>query len=183
MGKLIFGMTMSLDGFVTDRNGSAALLYPDMEAMRASPELAEWQRVTGAVVMGRRSYEMAEGDFTGYEFQTPIFVLTHNPPEQPAKGENENLKFTFVTDGIASAIAQAKTAAGERDVTMVGGADTGQQALAAGLIDELHVVMAPILLGGGLRLFEYFDADPIKLETLGVTQSYGVIHLKFRVIK
>jgi dihydrofolate reductase len=87
MARVIVGMTMSLDGFVSDRNGEVGLLYLDMEAMRDSEVVQEAIRSTGAVVMGRRSYEMANGDFTGYEFQVPIFVLTHQAPAQVAKGE------------------------------------------------------------------------------------------------
>src|SRR3712207_4949960 len=115
MGKVVLGMTISLDGFVNDRNGSVERLYPDLAALRETEILQEAMRTTGAVVMGRRSYDMGQGDFTGYEFQVPIFVLTHHVPEKPAKGENEYLKFHFVTDGVVSAIEKAKVAAGERD--------------------------------------------------------------------
>jgi dihydrofolate reductase len=80
MARVIVGMTMSLDGFVSDRNGDVGRLYPDMEAMRQTEQLQEAIRSTGAVVMGRRSYEMGNGDFTGYELQVPIFVLTHQAP-------------------------------------------------------------------------------------------------------
>lgn len=85
MAKVILGMTMSLDGFVQDRNGSVERLYPDLEALRNDASLQDAIRTTGAVVMGRRAYDMASGDFTGYEFQTPIFVVTHHPPERVAK--------------------------------------------------------------------------------------------------
>src|SRR5204862_3320437 len=129
MGKVIIGATMSLDGFMNDRNGDVSRLYPDMEALRRTEMLQEEIQTTGAVVMGRRAYGMAEGDFTDYEFQVPIFVLTHDVPEKVAKGENEKLSFTFVTDGIESAIAQAKAAAGDKYVTVIGGADTAQQCI------------------------------------------------------
>ena len=120
MAKVLVGMTMSLDGFVRDRNGSVDGLYPDMNALQNSEALQEQLRMTGAVVMGRRSYDMGEGDFTGYEFQVPIFVLTHRAPERAAKGENERLTFTFVTDGIESAIEKARAAAGDKDVAVIG---------------------------------------------------------------
>jgi len=123
MARVIAGMTMSLGGFVSDRNGDLSRLYPDMEAIRA----------TGAVVMGRRSYDMGNVDFTGYEFQTPIFVLTHRAPEEVAKGQSNRLTFTFIEDGIESVIAQAKAAAGDRDVTVGDDASTIQQCLAAGV--------------------------------------------------
>ena len=111
MTKVIGGMNMSLDGFVNDRNGSVSRLYPDMQAMVESEVLQEAMRTTGAVLMGRHSYDMGNGDFTGYEFQVPLFVVTHNAPDQVAKGENDKLSFTFVTDGIESAVNQAKAAA------------------------------------------------------------------------
>jgi dihydrofolate reductase len=127
MGKVILGTTMSLDGFINDRNGSVSRLYPDLAALRKTEMLQESIKTTGAVVMGRRAYDMAEGDFTDYEFQVPIFVLTHDAPEKAAKGENERLTFTFVTGGIESAIEKAKVAAGDKYVTVIGGANTAQQ--------------------------------------------------------
>jgi dihydrofolate reductase len=183
MARVIAGMTMSLDGFINDRNGDVSRLYPDFDALRETDAVQEAIRTTGAVVMGRRSYDMGEGDFTGYEFQTPIFVLTHRAPDQVAKGENDNLSFTFVTDGIESAIAQAKAAAGDKDVTVIGGASTVQQCLNAGLVDELEIDVRAVLLGDGTRLFDRLGAAPIELETTRVTESPGVTHLRFRVVK
>jgi dihydrofolate reductase len=183
MGKVIFGMTMSLDGFINDRNGSVSRLYPDMQAMRESELLQEAMHDTGAVVMGRRSYDMGNGDYTGYEFQVPIFVVTHHPPAQAARGENDRLSFTFVSEGYESAIAQAKAAAGEKDVTIVGGADAAQQCLKAGLIDELQLDIRHVLLGGGLRLFENLGLTPIELESTRVVNEKDVTHLFFRVMK
>src|SRR5205085_8747256 len=104
MGKVIVGATMSLDWFMNDRHGDVSRLYPDLQALRSIEMLQEEIRTTGAVVMGRRAYDMAEGDLTDYEFQVPIFVLTHHPPEQGPKGENDRLTVTFVTNGIQSAI-------------------------------------------------------------------------------
>jgi dihydrofolate reductase len=176
-------MTMSLDGFVNDRNGEVGRLYPDMDSMRASEQLQEAIRSTGAVVMGRRSYEMGNGDFTGYEFQVPIFVVTHQAPEQVAKGENDKLTLTFVTEGIERAIDQAKAAAGDKDVTMVGGASTIRQCIGAGLADELQIDLRSVLLGDGLRLFDRSDDPPIELESIGVSESPGVTHLRYRLRK
>jgi len=139
MGKVLAGMTMSLDGFIQDSNGSVARLYPDLDALRQTDLLQEEIRRTGAVVMGRRAYDMAQGDFTGYEFQVPIFVLTDAAPATVARGENDRLRFTFVTDGIEHAIAQARAAAGDKDVAVIGGAQTVQQCLQAGLVDELQI--------------------------------------------
>src|SRR5579859_2015814 len=159
MGKVIIGATMSLDWFMNDRHGDVSRLYSDFEALRKTEMLIEEIQMTGAVVMGRRSYEMAEGDLTGYEYQVPIFVLTHAAPETRARGENDRLTLTFVTSGIERAIAQAKAAAGDKQVTVVGGASTAQQCLRAGLVDEIHLGIVPVLFGEGLRFFEPGDYE------------------------
>jgi dihydrofolate reductase len=183
-GKVIAGATMSLDGFIADRNGSVARLYPDLEALRETEALQESIRTTGAVVMGRRAYAMGDPDsYVGsYEYQVPIFVLTHNFPDKLPK-QSEKLTFTFVTDGIESAIRQAKAAAGDKNVTVVGGASTFQQCITAGLADELHIDMMPVLLGEGLRLFESLRAEPIELELIRVAESLRTIGLRFRVAR
>jgi len=113
MGKVIVGTTMSLDGFMNDRNGSVAKLYPDFAEMLESEMLKEAIRATGAVVMGRHTFDMAEDPdwyADNYEFQVPIFVLTTHPPEKMPR-QTEKLTFTFVTDGVERAIMQAKAAA------------------------------------------------------------------------
>ena len=186
MGKVILGMTMSIDGFINDRIGSVERLYPDLATLRDTEPLRESILNTGAVVMGRNSFAMAEDpdSYAGnYEFQVPIFVLTHEPPEKHPK-ETDELTFTFVTDGVESAVAQAKAAAGEKDVTIIGGASVAQQCLREGLVDELEVDIMPVLLSGGLRLFEDIDTKQIPLERLTVMElPAGRTHLKFRVIK
>jgi dihydrofolate reductase len=188
MANVILGMTMSLDGFINDRIGSVAALYPDLEAWRESEPGKESIQNTGAVVMGRNSYAMSEDPdwFAGnYEYQVPIFVLTHKPPptgKHPK--ETEDLTFTFVTDGIESAVRQAKAAAGEKEVNVIGAASTAGQCLQAGLADELHVDIMPVLLGGGLRPFEGIEEGQIQLERLAVIElPGGRTHLKFRIIK
>src|SRR2546421_6497622 len=108
MGNVIVGATMSLDGFMNDRHGDVSRLYQDFEALRRTEMLREEIRTTGAVVMGRRAYDMAEGDLTDYEYQVPIFVLTHHIPEKMAKGQNDRLTVTFATDGIEHALEQAQ---------------------------------------------------------------------------
>ena len=105
MGKVILGTTMSLDGYMSDRVGSLSSLYPNLEELRETQMLQESIESTGAAVMGRHTFDMAQGDFTDYEYQVPIFVLTHNPPQEMTKGQNDKLKIIFVTDGIESAIA------------------------------------------------------------------------------
>lgn len=117
-----------------------------------------------------------------YEFQVPIFVLTHTPPQRQPK-ETAQLTFTFVTDGIASAIRQAKAAAGDKAVVVVGGASTIQQCLRAGLADELHLDIMPVLLHEGLRLFEAMDSGPFRLERVKVLAlPAGRTHLRFAIV-
>lgn len=173
MGKVIAGMTMSLDGFINDRNGSAEKLSPDFSELLDTPSFQEMIKNTGAVIMGRHVYEMADPFLWAnddYEFQTPIFVLTHTPPAKYPKG-NDRLSFTFVTDGIESAISQAKKAGSDKDVQVIGGANTIQQCLNAGLCDELQIDIMPVLLGEGLRLFENIDTDKIELERTKVEET------------
>jgi len=175
---------MSLDGFINDRNGDLSPLYPDLEALRQTEELQESIKTTGAVIMGRRAYAMGDPvGFEGYEYQVPIFVLTHKIPEKVATGENGKLSFNFVTDGIESAVKQAKAAAGDKDVTVVGGANTTQQLLKAGLFDEIHLSIMPILLGEGLSLFEHLGSDMIEFERISVRESPATIDIKFRNLR
>lgn len=185
MPKVIAGMTISLDGFVNDRSGSVALLYPDFDSFQTSASLQEAIAQTGAVVMGRNAFNMSEDPdlyAEHYEFQTPIFVLTHHLPDKHPK-QNERLTFTFVTEGVESAIAQAKAAAGDKDVMVIGGASTIRQCLAAGVVDELDIDVMPVLLGGGLRLFEDEGLEPRQLERIRVlTLPSGRTQFRFRVL-
>ena len=169
MNTVIAGMTMSLDEFVADSSGRVGHLYPDFAALRETPYMKDAIEETGAVLMGRRTFEMADPDsYVGnYEFQVPIFVLTHHPPRVPPK-QDERLTFTFVSDGVESAIAQARSAAGDKAVHVVGGASVIQQLLRAGLVDELHVDVMPVLLGAGLRLLDNIDPERVRLETIAV---------------
>ena len=183
MGNVIIGATMSLDWFMNDRNGDVSRLYQDFEALRRTEMLQEEIRATGAVVMGRRAYDMAEGDLTDYEYQVPIFVLTHHIPEMTAKGQNDQLTVTFITNGIESAIQKAKAAASEKHVMVVGGANTAQQCLRAGLVDEIHIGIVPVLLGEGLRFFEPLANEQMELERTRVFESPTRTDLWFRVIK
>jgi dihydrofolate reductase len=116
-----------------------------------------------------------------YEFQVPIFVLTHEPPAVPPK-QDENLTFTFVTDGVESAVAQAREAAGEKAVQVVGGPNLIGQLLRAGLVDELRVDVMPVLLGGGLRLFDDGALERVRLEKNGVQGVGARTSLAFRVV-
>ena len=186
MGKVILGMTMSLDGFINDRKGSVEALYPDLAALRDTEPLSESIRNTGAVVMGRHSFDMAEDPdwFAGnYEYQVPIFVLTHNAPEKMPK-QTDALTFTFVTDGIESAIRQARAVAGDKEVNVIGAANTAQQCLKAGLANELHIDIMPVFLGAGLRPFDGIAEGQVQLERLKVMElPGGRTHLRFQIVK
>lgn len=183
MGNVIIGATLSLDGFMNDRDGDISRLYPDFEALHRTEMLKEEICMTGAVVMGRRSYEMAQGDLTGYEYQVPIFVLTHTVPDEMPKGQNDRLTVSFVTNGIEQAIAQAKAAAGDKQVTVVGGAQTARQCLRAGLVDEIHIGIVPVLFGEGLRFFDPLVDEQMKLEQMRVFESPARTDLWFRVVR
>jgi len=176
---------MSLDGFINDRSGSVGALYADLDTLRNTEPMRESIQNTGAVVMGWNAYAMAEDpdSYAGnYEFQVPIFVLTHEAPKRHPK-ETDTLTFTFVAGGIESAIWQAKAAAGDKDVVVIGGASTAQQCLKAGLVNELHIDVMPVLLGSGLRLFEDLSTEQFQLERLTAMElPMGRTHLAFRVI-
>lgn len=183
MAKVVIGMTVSLDGFVQDQNGSVARLYPDLADLRDTAYMQDLIEETGAVLMGKKTFEMGDPDsYVGnYEFQVPIFVLTHSPPAVPPK-QDEHLTFTFVTDGVESAVAQATAAAGDKAVQVVGGVDVTTQLLEAGLADELRVDVMPVLLGGGLRLFED-GLEGVQLEKLDVQEVGQRTSLTFRIKK
>jgi dihydrofolate reductase len=141
----------------------------------------------GATVMGRNMFgggpgPWGEEPWSGWwgddpPFHTPVFVLTHHERE-PLEMQG-GTTFVFVTDGIESALEQAREAAGGRDVSLGGGADVARQYLAAGLLDELQLSVVPVLLGGGTRLFE--DLSGVGLEQIGAVEAPGVTHLKYRV--
>ena len=128
----------------------------------------------GAVVAGRWTYEAA-GHWGGKNpWEMPLFIVTHRPEEEP-----EGAGFTFV-EGVEEAVEQAKAVAGDKHVHVMGGADTIRQALDAGLVDELTIIVAPVILGGGKRLFEGFTKD-VELEHIGVRQSQYATFVDYRV--
>jgi dihydrofolate reductase len=204
MGKVLVDITTSLDGFVAGRDdgpelplgeggerlhewvfGLASWREPHGleggETNRDSEILEEAMGNLGAVVVGRRMFDNAGGWGDNPPFHVPVFVLTHEAREQEAK--EGGTTFTFVTEGVETAIHQAQTAAGDKDVSIGGGANTIQQFLRAGLVDELQVHLAPLLLGGGVRLFDDLGTDEVKLQSTRVVESPAVTHLKFRVVK
>jgi len=160
------------------------------EVNASTPVVEEAQSNVGATVMGRNMFGGGPGPWrkdppwNGWwgddpPFHTPVFVLTHHP-RGPLEMEG-GTTFIFVTDGIESALEQARQAAGGRDVLLGGGANIVQQYLAAGLIDEFELHVVPILLGDGERLLE--DVGNLKLEQLRAVDAPGVTHIKYRVVK
>jgi dihydrofolate reductase len=152
-----------------------------------SDVLTEAIAAAGATIMGRRMFSGGEGPWEddpnpdawwGDEppFHHPVFVLTHHAREPVAK--QGGTTYTFVTDGIESALEQARAAAGGKNVAIAGGANVAQQYLRAGLLDELQIHVAPVLLGGGVRLFE---AEQGTLELMRVLESPAVTHLRYRI--
>ena len=136
---------------------------------------------SGAFIFGRKTYDITKGWGGRHPVRgAPVFVLTHRPPA-PADVPQGPSNLTFVTDGIAEAIAQARAVAGDKEIKL-GGASPGQQALAAGLCDEILVHVAPFLIGGGVRMFEGFEG-PIRLEKLSSRDGPLATHIRYRVLK
>jgi dihydrofolate reductase len=133
----------------------------------------------GAMVTGRRTFDIANGWGGSPPLGVPVFVVTHTVPQEWAY---EGSSFTFVTDGVESAVEQARAVAGDKDVA-VGSASIAQQCIRAGLLDEIHVDLVPVLLGDGVRLFDHLGPGPIELERARVVEAPGVTHLTFRVVR
>lgn len=201
-GLTVIEMSMSLDGFVAGpddnsahpmglRGGSSLFdwlssgdrKFPSGVRLPLRPEgasrgvLAEAFARFGAYVSGKRTYLLANKWGGQHPAGVPTFILTHEPDPNPP-GDGRSL--IFVTDGIESAVRQARAAAGARDICLIG-ASPGQQALKAGLVDEIFVHIAPILIGGGVRLFEHFGEREIELELIDSFGGPGVSHLRYRV--
>ena len=209
MGKVVFNMTVSLDGFVAGPNdnpdnglgdGGEALFSwyfsgdteisvgsgsPMLKVSAQSAELLKEAMANyGAGVWGRKTFDIARA-WGGHPpgkisaNTSSAFIVTHNVPQEWVY---EGSPFIFVTDGVKSAIRQAQEAAGEKDVVLCT-ASILQQALNLGLVDEIHVDVAPLLLGKGARLFDHLDIEPITLERIRVVEAPGVTHLGYRIVK
>ncbi len=203
MGKVVFNMTMSLDGFVAGPNdspenglgdGGEALfkwyfsgdtevsISEGTPVLKVSAQSAKLMKEAfaayGAGVWGRRTFDIAHA-WGGHPPGEPSFIVTHNVPPEWVK---EGSPFIFVTEGVESAIGQARKAAGDKDVVICT-ASILQQALKAGLVDEIHIDVAPLLLGSGVRLFDKFGPKPIALESIRAIKAPDVTHLGFRVVK
>jgi dihydrofolate reductase len=192
MGNVILDITMSLDGYVTGPNdGPGNGLGDDGEILHAWASYAmtdadiKWFEETGptlgSCVLGRRTFDIAEaawGDNPPFG-EAKVFVLTHRPHETLQRGPTT---FIFVTDGIESALEQAKSAAGDKNVNLMG-ANISQQYLKAGLVDELSLHVANVLLGAGRPLFADIGNQQIKLERTQIIETPVVTHMHFRIVK
>lgn len=205
MGKVTFDISISLDGFITGPNDSpeVPLGVGGKRIHKWVYELSSWREQhglaggkanrdaeiidesfasTGAIIMGRRMFNHG-AKYWGANppFHMPVFILTHKRRENLVM--EGGTTFTFINDGIESALSQAKAAAGAKDVSIAGGANAIQQYLKAGLIDEFQIHIVPVILGGGIRLFNLIDSEQIELETIRVIDSPNVTHLKYRIRK
>jgi len=204
MGIVSTGLSMSLDGFIAGPNdgpgsplgeggerlfawysgGDTEYRLPGTEmVVRVSPQSVELLREAhskmGAFVTGRRTFDITNGWGGNPPLGVPTFVVTHTVPQEWVY---EGSPFTFVTDGVESAVEQANAVAGDKDVA-VGAASIVQQCIRAGLLDEIHIDLVHVLLGEGVRLFDHLGTGSIELERTRVVEAPGVTHLTFRVVK
>ncbi|NYJ73869.1 dihydrofolate reductase family protein [Allobranchiibius huperziae] len=200
MGKAVADISISLDGYVTapgvdlshglgiDGEPVHAWVLEEPRSDVDEQVVARSFEQTGAVVMGRRLFDIVDGphgwsDEVGYghdqdqALSPPCFVLTHEPPAHVRLTE----RFRFVTEGMAAAVEQAAAAAGDKDVVVMGGADVIDQALAAGVVQELRIHLSPVLFGGGTRLFEL--TGRMALVQREVTVSPRATHLTYDVVR
>lgn len=204
MGKVVTELSVSLDGFVAGPNDSPELplgeggdrlfqwyysgdtAFPlpgtDMVFMisRTSADLLgeEWGKI-GAMVAGRRMFDIAGAWGGNPPGGGNCFIVTYSAPQEWVK---EGSPFTFVTDGVESAVRQARQVAGDKHVS-IGSASIVQQCIKAGLLDEIQVDLVPVLLGDGVRLFDHLGAAPVELESTRVVAAPGATHLRFRIVK
>ena len=204
MGKVTTGLSMSVDGFIAGPNdgpgsplgdggerlfawysgGDTEYRLPGTEMVfMVSPQsaqlLGEAHTNMGAFVTGRRTFDISNGWGGSPPLGVPTFVVTHSVPQEWVY---EGSPFTFVTDGLESAVEQARAVAGDKNVA-VGAASIAQQCIRAGFLDEIHVDLVPVLLGDGIRLFDHLGAGPIELESTEVIEGAGITHLTFRVVR
>jgi dihydrofolate reductase len=188
MTRLISEMTMSLDGFITDPTAGPddpGRLHDWMFGAKTDADaeiIAEKYDSIGAVLMGRGMFDPGlEPWGDPPPFRMPVFILTNRP--QPPLERQGGTTYTFVSDGLEAALELAGAAAGDKAVGLWGGANVFRQYLAAGLIDEINVQLAPIILGVGTPRFEQLETAPITLEPRGCVQTPGATHLRFGVVR
>ena len=188
MSKVSFNISMSLDGFMT-----AAKVRPEEPMGDSAQRLHEWAFVEdelnrkllaeavnslGAVIAGRRTYDHSirwwGADGPAGPARVPVFVVTHAEPEDTPEGG----VYTFVAEGIERALQEAKAVAGDKDVTVMGGADIGQQYISTGLVDKISIHLVPVLFGSGTLMFEHLGSEHIQLESAGVIETPSATHLR-----
>ena len=188
MSSVVFDTSMSLDGYMT-----AAGRTPEEPMGPGGLQLVAWVSdaaylerniaTLGAVIAGRVTYDTSVAwwgpDGPSGPARRPTFVVTHQAPERSPDGG----VYHFVTDGIESALRQARAAAGDKIVTVMGGADLGRQYLAAGLVDELSIHLAPVLFGSGTPMFQPLDMGHVQLELVETIGSPLGVHLRYRIVK
>jgi dihydrofolate reductase len=197
MSKVTTGASMSLDGYIAGPNdtgfdllfrwyGNGDVVIPTADpgmSFSTTAEDAEHLRAliarTGCLVVGRHLYDLTNAWGGRHPMDVPCVVLTHNPPaDRPAADEN----FVFVTEGIEAAVAKAREIAGDKEVGLNSGT-IARQALEAGLIDEVHVDLVPVLLGAGTPFFGAFENAPVELVQESAWASKGVVHLTYSVVR
>ncbi len=177
MAKVLWHVTMSLDGFIAGPGDSMDWM---LSYGHEDEEVNQLLRSIGAVLSGRRTYDIGAQQTRselrrpyGGAWSGPVFVLTHKPPTDPS--------VTFLSGDIAAAVEKAKQAAGEKYVVIFG-ADVARQCIEAGLMDEIAVHVAPVLLGDGVRMFSRQGSDLVRLELAGVTRSGQITNLRFWLV-
>jgi dihydrofolate reductase len=198
MGKVTTGFSMSLDGFIARPNNEIGPLFDWYSSGGGEQEvpigegtikmsttgaeyIKEASAAAGALVTGRTLFDFTNAWGGRHPLDVPVVVLTHHPETIAPEWRKEGSPFTFVTEGIERAIERAQAIAGEKNVA-VASASLVQQCLTAGLLDEIHIDLVPVLLGEGKRLFGHLDSE-LKLESTAATATPGVLHLTFRIIK
>jgi len=200
MTKVLAGITMSLDGYITGPNdrlgaglgdGGERLHHwvfggpwtydrPGGSAIGVDKDYIEEVFASGgAWIVGRTMHDVVDGWGDDPGFGVPVFVVTHRPRETAVKGDTT---FAFVTGGIADALERAQAAAAGKNVIVMGGADLLRQYLAAGVVDEFTLTIAPVLLGAGKRLFDGISRTDIRFERTAVVESPFATHLRFRML-
>jgi dihydrofolate reductase len=184
MGIVEITLAMSLDGLITGPDPTAAhplgvygddILRPGGERWMVDESITN----SGAVVAGRTVYDHTDGWGDEPPFRMPVFVPTHRPLAPRVAGATT---FTFVPD-VRTAVAEARKAAGDKNVLIMGGAATANQALRLGLVDELNLHVEPVLLADGARLFAGLDRTPIRLERVRLIEGPATTHFRFRVVR
>lgn len=198
MGKIIAGFSMSVDGFIAGPGDDVQRLFAwmsqgetevnvssgdmDFDLQMSKDDAQNYQELmnqTGAIVSGRRMFDVSGAWGGKHPMGVPVVVVTHHIPQE---WDYEGTPFTFVTEGVEAAVEKARQISGEKNIG-VGGADITRQCLKLGLLDEIGIDLVPVLLGQGVRLFEYLGIEPVELEATGVSQAPGVVHLTYRVCK